>query len=244
MNFSEFKKILGAEPRNRDPEFLRARDSDSAFRAAAAEAAEFEDRLEEAFQIEAPRDLLDRIARIPAGSTPETGPVSHRPWRWVAAAAVVVAGIAVASIAWYESTFQWESVNDYIVDHWRVDGAEFLGQADGQPVDPATVADLFEDYGMAVSPALAGRIDILGHCKTPGARGAHMIISTDQGPVTLIFMPEVETANGHILAFDHMVAATLQLERGSAVLIGPNEEVLAPVYALARQGIRPASSTT
>lgn len=245
MNFSEFRKLLGAEPRNQDPEFLRARDSDPAFRTAAREASEFEGKLEAALAIGVPNELLERIARIPDLFSPEEiAPPARTPWRWLAAAAVVIAGIGFASVRWYESTFEWESVNEFLDDHWAVDGAEFLNQADGRPVEQADAARLFARYGVEISPALAGRIDIVEACKTPGGRGAHMVIITEQGPVTLIFMPEMVSVEGHVLAFDHMVAATLQLTRGSAVVIGPNEEVIAPVYALAREGIRPVSRTT
>jgi hypothetical protein len=71
-----------------------------------------------------------------------------------------------------------------------------------------------------------------------------MVITTDQGPVTLIFMPMVETVNGHLLPFDNLIAATLQLDHGSALVIGPNEEIIASVYALARDGIRPIAQSS
>ena len=244
MNFSEFKKLLGAEPRSTDPDFLHALDSEPSYRAAAREAVKFERKLEAAFSIDVPEALLERIARIPDPSEPEAVSSSRGAWRWLAAAAVVVAGIGFASISWYESTFEWESVNEYLADHWEVDGTEFLELADGQPVDQAEATKLFASYGVEISPALAGRIDVLSACKTPGGRGAHMVIITDQGPVTLIFMPELETLDGHIMAFDHLVAATLQLEQGSAVIVGSNEEIITPVYALARAGIRPVSQTS
>jgi len=45
MDFSEFSLRLGADPRNRDPEFLRARDSSPEFSAAAELAERFEQQL-------------------------------------------------------------------------------------------------------------------------------------------------------------------------------------------------------
>ncbi len=45
MNFSEFKKLIGADPLNRDSETLRARNSAPEFEAAAAEAGAFEEKL-------------------------------------------------------------------------------------------------------------------------------------------------------------------------------------------------------
>jgi len=244
MNFSEFKKKLGAEPRSQDPELMRARESDPAFRAAAEEAGRFEDRLEAALSIGVPEGLLEQVAQIPKQASRLAKPAPPRRWRWLAAAAIVVAAVGFASVTWYESTFQWDSVDDYVVDHWSTDGEALLAQADGLPVDQAMANDLFEGFGMVISPALAGRIDILHKCRTPDSRGAHMVITTDQGPVTLIFMPKVETVNGHLLPFDNQIAATLQLDRGSALVIGPNEEIIASVYALAREGIRPIGQTS
>ena len=64
MNFSEFKKRLGAEPRSRDPEMLSARDSSQQFETAAREAEDFEDKLEAVIKVEAPADLLSDIQSI------------------------------------------------------------------------------------------------------------------------------------------------------------------------------------
>ena len=235
MNFSEFKKRLGAEPRSQDPEFLAARNSNPDFRAAAAEAEAFEAKLEAAFSINEPDGLLEGIVGIPDRHPDGVNAPSR--WRWLAAAAAFVAVAGMAGMAWYESTFYWESVDDYVLDHWADDGQKFVDLADGQADDQVTA--MLARFGVEASPALALKVDYIHACHTPGSRGAHMVIATDQGPVTLIFMPKVEAVSGHLLAFDNLVAATLPLEYGSAVIIGPNEEVIAPVYAMARDGLRP-----
>ncbi|MDX1554400.1 MAG: DUF3379 family protein [Xanthomonadales bacterium] len=241
MNFSDFKLTLGADPRSKDPDFLRARLADPELRVAAEEALAFEDKLDAALAVDVPSDLLDRISAIPS-EAPQVEPQRQNRWAWLAAAAVVVAGVGFASYTWYESTFYWENVDDYIVEHWADDGNEFLQQADGQP-DPNAEA-LFARFDVEISSELAARIDFIHACRTPGSRGAHMIITTENGPVTLIFMPEVDTDNGHILAMSDQVAATLPLERGSAVIIGPSEETITPIYLMARAGIRPVATTS
>ncbi len=241
MNFSEFKKRIGAEPRSRDPEILEAIDSDPEIRAAAEEAEAFEQKLEAAFAIKTPPFLLDQIASIPKVASIEPKPRNTR-LAWLAAAAVLVAGVGFASYTYYESTFYWDNVDDYIVEHWADDGSKMLALADGE-TDPGAPA-LFARFDVEISPDFAARIDSVHNCKTPGSRGAHMVISTQSGPITLIFMPEVDTVNGHILDLGEEVAATLPLERGSAVIIGPSEEAIAPIYAIARAGIRPASVTS
>ena len=74
MNFSEYKRRLNAEPNCEDPELLAARDSDPRFAEAAADAAAFEAKLEQAREMLGPslgiqlytqctrknRELLDR----------------------------------------------------------------------------------------------------------------------------------------------------------------------------------------
>lgn len=242
MNFSEFRKRLGAEPRSQHPELIRARDSDPEFRDAAEEAAAFEDKLETALKVSAPDDLLRRIRAIPEAPVRDGAAVSRPAWQWLAAAAVVVAGVGFASVSWYESTFHWETVDDYVIDHWARDGEQFLQLADGQPVSQSNAEALFASFDMQVSSALARQIDFAEKCKTPDSRGVHMVITTDQGPVTLIFMPKVETVDGHILPFGNQLAATLELESGSALVIGPNEDIIASVYAMAREGIRPIAN--
>lgn len=241
MNFSEFKRQLGAEPRNQDPEFLAARDANPEFRAAAEEAERLEDRLDAALSMKMPLGLLEGITRIPQESARRDGSAGPQTWRWVAAAAAIVVTVGFASMRWYESTFHWESVEAFASEIWTHDGSMMLEQADGQPMDPSEARELLASVGMNASSALVAQIDVLHKCRTPDARGAHMVVITEQGPVTLIFMPKVQTENGHVRPFGDQVAATLSLPRGSALLFGPNEEIISAVYAMAREGLQPAS---
>ena len=64
MDYSEYKRLLGADPRNRDPEFLRARDASPEFREAALEADRFETQLERALAVKPPADLIETLGRI------------------------------------------------------------------------------------------------------------------------------------------------------------------------------------
>ncbi|MCP4047833.1 MAG: DUF3379 domain-containing protein, partial [Gammaproteobacteria bacterium] len=81
MNFSEFKKLIGADPLNRDSETLRARNSAPEFEAAAAEAKAFEEKLQSALLIQPPDDLLGSIKAI------SQQPVKRRNWIPLALAA-------------------------------------------------------------------------------------------------------------------------------------------------------------
>jgi hypothetical protein len=65
MDFSEFKRLLGADPRSRDPELLRARASSPEFEQAAADAERFEDLLARAVKLPVPEQLIDEIRSTP-----------------------------------------------------------------------------------------------------------------------------------------------------------------------------------
>jgi len=101
MNFSEFKKLIGADPWNRDPETLRARNSAAEFEAAAAEAEAFEKKLQSALDVQAPLGLLDEIKRI------AEQPTRKRNWMPLAMAASLVLAVGAAGLAWQQS-HQWE----------------------------------------------------------------------------------------------------------------------------------------
>ena len=75
MDFSEFLRRLGADPGNRDPEFLHARKSDPEFEQAAAAAEAFEARLERAADL---RSSSMRMIMPTPITSPNAPPASSR----------------------------------------------------------------------------------------------------------------------------------------------------------------------
>ena len=66
MNFSEFKRRLGAEPRSADPAVAAARDASAEHRAYAEDAERFETQLERALAVAVPDTFIDDIRKLPA----------------------------------------------------------------------------------------------------------------------------------------------------------------------------------
>ena len=236
MNFSEFKHILGADPYSRDDDFLSARDSSPEHREAAREAEAFEARLRKALSLPVPGDLLEDIRSAVASADEATS----QPWQYRAAAAVLLT-IGVTAAAWWQSARDWESVDDYLVDHWEVDGRAFVEQADSIPAD--NVEAVFALIGMQVTAEYASQIDFIHACPTPGSRGAHYVVDTDNGPVTLIYMPSVQDVEAHTMTVDDLIARALPLANGSLLVIGPDMESIEPWFALTRDALRPLSQT-
>jgi hypothetical protein len=237
MNFSEFKTKLGTEPRNRDPEMLQALDSGEEFRQAADEADRFETKLENALLVAAPENLLDDILAIP-GQPPIAQPQSPKRSRWMpfAVAASLLVAIAAAGTAWKQSR-QWDSVEAYLAEHYQKDGAALLQRA-SNGIDAGEIQKVMAALNAETGEALANRISFIKFCPTPGGRGAHMVVDTEQGPVTVIFMPTTRVKDHEMVEFGDMHALLVALPSGSAAIIGGMDQPLAALDSVVRNSIQ------
>jgi hypothetical protein len=233
MNFSEFKRILGAEPRSGDPEFLRARQSAPEFEQAAAEAERFEEKLQRAFNIPVPKDLSERLSDI-TEFMPRT---QQRRWLPVALAASVLVAVAAAFINWNMNP-NWDSVEAYVSDHYRHDGPQMIALAEGQVAEG--VGEIFSRFEVQALPELANAINVIKYCPTPDGKGVHMVVDAGEGPVTVIYMPETRVTHGESLPIDDVEAVLVELQKGSAAIIGASTEGLNRLYALVQSSIVPA----
>lgn len=230
MNFSEFKKLIGADPRNRDPETLRARHSAPEFEAAAVKAEAFEEKLEGAMHIQPPDDLLDQIKGI------SQQPVRQRGWIPLALAASFLVLIGAAGLVWKQS-HQWESVEAYVADHYSYDGGSVMAKAD-ENFSEEEISKILARFNATADEQLAGRIKFIKYCPTPDGRGAHMVVSTNQGPMTIILMPNTQVTDGEMVVFDQMHALLVNLDHGSAAIIGEQSQSVESLVGIVRNSLK------
>jgi len=229
MGFSEFKKHIIADPWSQDPAIVRARESDPRFEQAALEAQSLNKKLESAVSIPAPEGLLEDIKTI------VHSPTSQRRWLpWAMAASILIA-IGAFSIGW-KQTHQWDSVEDYLVDHYSHDGERLMGEATG-PVSAAEVEQIMASLNATAGQSLTGMVKLIKYCPTPDGRGAHLVVSTDDGPMTIVFMPKTRVTDGEILEFDQKHAYMVNLDHGSAAIIGRSEQPVGKLQTLVRNSI-------
>ena len=230
MNFSEFKKLIGADPLNRDPETLSARHSAPEFEAAAADAEAFEKKLQGALLIKPPANLLGQIKDI--GQLP----VRRRNWIPLALAASFLVFVGAAGLVWKQS-HQWESVEAYVADHYSYDGSKVIARADERPSDQE-ITKILARLDAVADEQLVGRIRFIKFCPTPDGKGAHMVVSTQQGPMTVILMPKTRVTDGELVNFDQMQARLVSLEHGSAAIIGEQSQNLESLVAVVRGSLK------
>lgn len=230
MNFSEFKKLIGADPGNRDPETLRARQSGPEFEAAALDAEAFEKKLQAAVHIEPPDDLLKQIQSI--GHTP----VRRRNWIPLALAASLLVAVGAGGLYW-KQTHYWDSVESYVSEHYAHDGTKVMGRASVKMPD-GDIEKVLARLDASADTPLSGHIMYIKFCPTPDGRGAHMVVSTDQGPMTVIYMPEIQVKEGEVVSFDQMHATLVNLEQGSAAVIGSQSQNVDDLVAMVRDSLK------
>jgi len=233
MNFSEFKRLLGAEPRSGDPEFQRARHSSPEFEEAAADAERFETKLERATLIPAPDGLMKDIMAI---SQQPSEPAKSKGWWPLALAASILLAVGAAGITWNMNR-GWDSVEDYLVYHYRHDGEKLMAQVDGGTA--SDVQTILAELDVQASPALADIIGVIKYCPTPDGKGVHMILNTETGPVTVIYMPHTRVTDGEMLAFDNVEAVLVELQSGSAAIIGPDRQLISSLSAIIQDSLVP-----
>jgi hypothetical protein len=230
MNFSEFKKLIGADPGNKDPETLHARHSSPEFEAAADEAEVFEAKLQTALHIQPPADLLDQIKGI------GQQPVRQRNWVPLALAASLLVFVSAAGLVWKQSHTR-DSVESYVADHYSLDGSDTAAKATDYLSDQ-DISKILAKLDARADQELAGRIKLIKFCPTPDGRGAHMVVSTDQGPVTIFYMPKTRVTDGEIVEFDEMHAVLVSLEHGSAAIIGEQSQNVEKLVTTLRNSLK------
>ena len=233
MNFSKFKELIGADPLNKDPEILRARASGPEFEQLAAEAEEFEKKLQSAVQIPVDTDALVSGILESRDTPKKRFPV----WMAMAASVVMVAGLV--STMW-DGIVQPDTVEEYVAQHFNHDGRKMLAKADG-PISAEEVASLMANWDLEAAPELMKRVTYIKKCFTINGMGAHMIVQTDNGPVTLIVMPNTEVTDRKLVSFDNMQAHLVALGGGSAAIIGRSDQAVSAIDSLVRRSISSTS---
>jgi len=222
ISFSEFQRLLGADPANQDPAFLQARQSSAEFIEAARAADRLERQLRAAMALPAPADLVSELRKLTISK-----PSSRSPhWGVWAMAASVLLVVAIAGLNWRAVAPgpQWDSVESYVVDHYGADGAVLLEKATLEQAGDAN--QILAPFSVSLTPEMAQRVGFVKYCPTPDGRGVHLVLNTEQGAVTIMFMPKTGVVDGQVMTFDDMQALLVSLIHGSAAIIGTRTQQL------------------
>jgi len=109
-------------------------------------------------------------------------------------AASFIITIGTTGLIWKQTRHR-DSIEEYLADHYSHDDASLVAQ-DVSTVDKSDVDRILAHLGASVNQKLAANILFSKFCHTPDGHGAHMVISTEQGLMTVIRMPYTDVTNG------------------------------------------------
>lgn len=240
MDYSEFRRLLGADPASRDLEFLEARNASPEFANAAREADEFERKLGLVLRVAVPDDLLHDIQAI-AGDRQAMRLAPRRHWTPFALAASLLMAVGAAGIVWNMNRGA-DSVEDYLVAHYAMDGAQLEAKAAGQSA--SNVQAILAEVAYEARPEFAEMVGFIKYCPTPDGKGVHMVLNTERGPVTVILMPATSVDDSESLLDNGMQAQLVALSRGSIALLGADAASVKALAPLVRESILPTGGTS
>lgn len=228
MNLLEFKRRLMTEPGDRSPEMRDARAAGDEFTRAALESDRFELLLKKALKVPPPPGLGESIILRQSieSQSLERGRSGRRMWpELTAVAAVLALAVAIATVTMLPGKTSMGEVREHVAWHWSHDGVQVLAASvGGLQADPDQVQQVLSQFGVQVEPGLLSQVRLTKVCPTPGGAGAHIVLTTAGGPVTLFYMPQTRlpSSPASIPLDGGMEATALNVERGSVVVIAPS----------------------
>ncbi|MCA1778964.1 MAG: DUF3379 domain-containing protein [Xanthomonadaceae bacterium] len=232
MNLLEFKRRLMTDPGARSAEMRAERARDDEFAAAADASNRFEIMLHRAVSVPVPHGLAEQIILRQSLEQQNAKPA----WRGILAIAAALAlAVALTTFNLVERNPTMPQMAEHIAWHWQHDGPQTLATASGELAsDTDQVRRVFSELGVHIEPALLAKVRLTKFCPTPDGAGAHVVLATEQGPITLYYMPRtrIPSSPASIPLADGMQSMVVNLERGSMALVA---EAGADMPELARE---------
>ncbi|MEE4331403.1 MAG: DUF3379 family protein [Wenzhouxiangella sp.] len=220
MNLLEFKRRLMTDPDSRDADFVAARRQGGDFAEAAAASDEFEKQLRSALDVPAPDHLAEDIILAQSMQPKRSVP---RLTLFAAAACLV---LAVGTLVWQgNGAIDGPTLDQHLVWHWELDGPAAIAASQQGTPDLDEAHRILAELGLHMDHALLESVRLSKFCPTPDGAGAHLILASEAGPITLFYMPRTRVADApRVVSLpDGMEGRVINLERGSMAIIANAE---------------------
>lgn len=218
MNLLDFKRRLMTDPGERSREMRDARSAGEQFADAAQESDRFETVLRRALEVQVPPGLAEEIILRQSLENESR----RRLWpQLTAVAAALAMAVAVATFMLFPKNSMVD-LQQHVAWHWQHDGPQVLAASAARlQADPDHVQQVLSELGVQIEPELLAQVRMTKFCPTPDGAGAHIVLATASGPVTLYYMPRTRlpSSPASIPLEGGMEAVALNVERGSLAVI-------------------------
>lgn len=225
MTPEEFKKILGAEPKSDDPDFVEARRSDLGLAALYKQALAEEDKISQALQVPVENrvdSILDACFEDEADSTPVRNRPAFMRVLPIAAAVLVAVGVAFV-LPGTQNQVNAAPFVEHIAHHLDFSHDPTKDQNKYKDSD---IDGVLKDLGLKFNGQIAD-VSYLSKCVIDEVESLHMVVSLESGEqFTVILVPGTDQAygDGEVDDINAMVAS---LDQGTLFIYGHQEQPVA-----------------
>jgi len=223
MNYLEFKRQLMVDPYDQSPAFREALKGDPDCAAAAAQSDNFEGLLRSAISsVAVPEDLVEL-----AISQRHPKPSVQRTIGWLpamAAGLMMGVGLTTAAFIFNNSDTELQTVEQHLASHWTKDGEITLQMAALNPMEAGGIQRVLSTLSLDAADSLMGDIIYARNCGTPHGNGVHMVMRTETGLVTAIYMPDTEITDSQSLQVLTNKGLLIPMQQGAVALVAANQE--------------------
>lgn len=224
MNCLDFQRQLNADPRRLSPEAEAHAEDCPACARRLVKQLRLESQLAQALLVDPPEGLADRVLL----ATRLRQRRERMPLFALAASLVVAVGIGLTLPNWQQEDLAGSGIAHVLREPALLLASETVtrGQLEAQLA--------------RVGAVLAGELPAVhaGPCEVPGGDGAHIVLDTPHGRVTMLLMPNRQTRQAISKLDQGLIAVVHSASRGCYTLVAENARALAHVQALLAKQLR------
>ncbi len=235
MNELEFRRLLGYDPKSSDEDFRRFIESNKSAADAYDNAMKFERNLEQAFNIDAPKDLVQNILLT---QTTKICTAKQQKLRrsWMAIAASTLLAIGISAGVWQNKLYSNESMELMVLDHIYYE-EKFLNNK--QIKSDTEVAAAFARHGVELKGSF-GDITYIRDCQMLENTGLHLIVENNFKPITVFYIPGENIAQRIDISDTRFTGYVENASGGSIAVIGDANDIrMMTLGQSIREAIRP-----
>lgn len=223
MNCHESQTALAADPGTHDPQVLAHLESCAQCASYRRDMQEMDRLIQRALAVPVDASITSVRTAAPA----RTKRMFHRGWQ---IAASLLLSVTIGASIWVASTR--DSLAEQMVQHTQHESFAYVRT--DEHADPATVEQVLGSSGVKLR-AGALHVSYAAHCPFRGGRVPHLVVQTDEGPVTVFVMPnETSTKSTKRFNEEGYEGVIVPAPRGVLAVLGKNvpvEDVVHEVLA-------------
>lgn len=226
MNCLEFRQNLLIEPRSQDQAFIEHAAACPECAREARRALRFEERLRSALDVPKPIGMESRILSARSGSWLNALLTSAPRWAALAAGLLMTLGLAGwFSYHWHDYIGTPSGLELAVLNH-ILDEREHLHE--DRDIPSAAVERLISHFGARIEGDI-GRVSFVSRCNIRKYSGVHMVVTGQQGPVTVLMMPGEYLQHQREVRSSRFTGLIAPTGYGSIAVVGEQSEPLEKV---------------